>query len=406
MFFQKEKMLKEGSKLKSICLYCNWKVKITENGFYVAAIHATYLSAFLNSNDGSVLLLSNISQSPVNDEDVFFDSKKVFLINLPAFTSYFSAVRYFFDIYFGIKKAYKAADFFYIRTPEPFSWLFGVLNLFFHKTLNYHVASNPLEVIWSNKKNGFFKRVVKFSAFYPEYLAIMISAYFNHISCNGYAAKAKLPFFVKKRAKVLIESTKLESDFDCQFLKRDFGLTPECIKILIVTRFFSGKGLDVALKAFSKITSDKKYELLIAGDGPEFNLMNTLSNELGINHRVKFLGNLKNGDDLNKIYEVAHIFINPSLSETGPRVLLEAMAYNLYCISTDVGYARYVMSDEKGMIHGHLIAPGSVNEMEFAIKTALENFTECMMKAKKGRELSKRFTLDSFVNSIISVSIC
>ncbi|MFQ1907873.1 glycosyltransferase family 4 protein [Aeromonas veronii] len=393
--------MKESFRLKNICLYCNWKVKVTENGFYVAAIHAAYLRAFFNSNNGKIILLSNISRSPVNDGDVFFDSDKICLISLPAFSSYFSSVRYFFDIASCIKKAYRTAEFFYIRTPEPFAWLFGVWNVFGHKTLNYHVVSNPLEVIWSNKKNRFLNRVLKFSTFYPEYLAVMISAYFNKISCNGYSAKDKLPFFVKKRAKVLIESTKLESDFDCPLLKQDDYFNPECIKFLIVTRFFPGKGLDVALKAFSKVTSDKKYELLIAGDGPEFNLINSLSNKLGLSDRVKFLGNVKNGNDLNKVYNDSHIFINPSLSETGPRVLLEAMAYNLYCISTEVGYARYVLSDEKGNVHGRIITPGSVNEMEVAIISVLDNFKDIMSKAEKGRQLSKRFTLDSFVKSVI-----
>lgn len=391
--------------MKRICLYCNWKIKPSCNGFYVAAIHAAYLNAFLNSKKFKVILLSNISHFPADDGDTFFEYEKVSLISLPSFSSYFSAIRYVQNIFFGIMKSYRMADFFYIRTPEPFSWFFGVLNIFGSKKINYHVASNPLDVIWNNKKHSFFYRILKCCAFYPEYIVIMFFAFLNNLSCNGLATKDKLPFFVKKHAKVLIESTKFECDFDSHLIRREGYLEPEVIKVLIVTRFFPAKGLDVVLNALNKISISRNYELLIAGDGPEFDSINKLAIELGVAARVKFLGNIKNGNDLNEIYNDCHIFINPSLSETGPRVLLEAMAYNLYCISTDVGYARYVMSDEKGMVHGHLIAPGSVNEMEFAIKTALENFTECMMKAKKGRELSKRFTLDSFVNSIISVSI-
>ncbi|HHQ4774354.1 TPA: glycosyltransferase family 4 protein [Aeromonas veronii] len=390
--------------MKKVCLYCNWKVKPSVDGFYIEGVHATYLNAFLdNSRRCEIFLLSNVSNLPVNISDVFIEYKKVHLISLPAFSSYISAIKCIFDIYSGVKRAYDSAEFFYIRTPEPFSWLFGMHNFLGHKVMNYHVASNPLNVIWGDKQKSCLSRSIRYGFFLPEYFLIMFSAYFNHITCNGYYAKKNLPFFLKKKARVLIESTKVKADFEGEVIVRDLSSNPECVKILVVTRFFPAKGLDVLLKAFSEAQVYERCKLIIAGDGPEFNSIKKMAVDIGIGSRVEFMGHIKNGPDLNELYNQCHFFINPSLSETGPRVLLEAMAYNLYCISTDVGYARYVLSDDEGNIHGRIINPGSVNEMASAILEAVNNFPECMEIASQGRMLSERFTLESFIENILSV---
>ncbi|MCP1601235.1 glycosyltransferase involved in cell wall biosynthesis [Aeromonas caviae] len=390
--------------MKTVCLYCNWKVKPSVDGFYIEGVHATYLNAFLgNRRKCKVCLLSNVSDLPINSSDVFIEYEKVALISLPAFSSYISAIKCVFDIYSGVKRAYGSAEFFYIRTPEPFSWLFGMHNLLGRKVINYHVASNPLNVIWGDKQKSYLSRAIRYGFFLPEYFFIMISAYFNHISCNGHYAKKTLPFFLNKKTRVLIESTKVEADFEGDLIIRDFSSNPECVNILVVTRLFPAKGLDVLIKAFSETHVHDRCKLIIAGDGPELNSIKSMAVDFGVGSRVEFMGHIKNGTALNKLYSQCHFFINPSLSETGPRVLLEAMAYNLYCISTDVGYARYVLSDKEGNLHGHIITPGSVSEMASAIFESVHNFSACMEVASQGRSLSKRFTLESFVESILSV---
>ncbi|MGN5051475.1 glycosyltransferase family 4 protein [Aeromonas veronii] len=386
-----------------ISLYCNWKVKVTDSGFYISSVHAKYISVFKERDD--VTLISNVTSSPVTNNDVFFHYQDIRLIPLPAFNSYVQALRSFGQIYISLKEAVKISDFIYVRTPEPFSWLIGLFNCVYKKTVNYHVTSNPLSVIWGNKSDSLIKRLIKSSIFYPEYIAILISSYFNKISCNGPSAIEELPFFIKNRVRVLIESTKRDCDFDENLIAKNFFSREGVVKLLVVTRFFPAKGIDVALEAFSKINFElTPCELFIAGDGPELNLMKKVAFDLGITERVNFLGNIKNGDELNQIYTQCHIFINPSLSETGPRVLLEAMAYNLYCISTDVGYSRHVLSDEHGHLYGHIISPGSVEEMQLSIQNAVINISNVMSIAEKGRALSKRFTLDKFVDHIISTS--
>ena len=253
--------------MKKICLYCNWKVKPSRDGFYISAVHAAYLNAFVNSGLCEVILLSNISNSLVNHSDIFFEHEKVSLIRLPAFSSYSSAIKKIPNIFCGIYKAYKCADVFYLRTPEPFSWLFGLLNFFGQKDINYHVTSNPLSVIWKDQESSVLNRLVKCGIFYPEYIAIMISAFFNNISCNGPSAKEELPFFIRKRVKVLVESTKRKRDFYSLCAKDESYLNPDVIKMLVVTRIFPAKGLEVLLNAFSRISLyANKCELMIEGE--------------------------------------------------------------------------------------------------------------------------------------------
>ena len=52
----------------------------------------------------------------------------------------------------------------------------------------------------------------------------------------------------------------------------------------------------------------------------------------------KFHGDIKNKEELNHLYIKAHILMITSTTESGPLVLMEAMAFGAAIISTDVGY--------------------------------------------------------------------
>jgi len=58
----------------------------------------------------------------------------------------------------------------------------------------------------------------------------------------------------------------------------------------------------------------------------------------------KFYGDI-NEDELNSLYEKTHILLIPSTTESGPLVLMEAMAYGAAIISTNVGFVQLYVKD-------------------------------------------------------------
>jgi glycosyltransferase involved in cell wall biosynthesis len=89
--------------------------------------------------------------------------------------------------------------------------------------------------------------------------------------------------------------------------------------------------------AYDKLSS--KWTLDVVGDGPEEPNLRQLVLRLEIQPNVIFHGRVVWGDPLFKLYRNADLFLISSLTESGPRTLIEAMALGLPVLSTAVGQA-------------------------------------------------------------------
>lgn len=93
------------------------------------------------------------------------------------------------------------------------------------------------------------------------------------------------------------------------------------------------KGWSVLIEALASLTH-QNWRLIIAGDGPERDALQSHVASRGLSQRVTFLGEI---DDtaLAGLYDRADLFILPSLYEGFGMVLTEAVARGLPCIATD-----------------------------------------------------------------------
>lgn len=98
----------------------------------------------------------------------------------------------------------------------------------------------------------------------------------------------------------------------------------ECDKfILFVGRLHPKKGIDLLIKAFSKL-KDKDIRLKIAGPFNEYkNELDVLIKRLNIENKVEFLG-MVTGDEKYQLFKNAWVFVAPSYSEVVGMVNLEA----------------------------------------------------------------------------------
>ena len=97
------------------------------------------------------------------------------------------------------------------------------------------------------------------------------------------------------------------------------------------------KGQDTVIKslAFLKEKGLTHFEYQMVGVG-EPNRLRKLSQELGVEEYIKFIGPL-NHDDVLKWFESIDLYIHPSRSEGLPRTILEAMTKATPCICSAVG---------------------------------------------------------------------
>ncbi len=136
--------------------------------------------------------------------------------------------------------------------------------------------------------------------------------------------------------------------------------------LLFVGRLRYYKGLDYLIQAMRQVEAT----LLIIGGGPEAARLGAMSYELGVSHRVHFLGDV--GDDLlPAYYQAADIFILPSShrSEAFGIVLLEAMAAGKPLITTELGTGTSWVNQHG--VTGLVVPPRDVQALTQAIQTLL-----------------------------------
>ncbi|NTU98715.1 glycosyltransferase family 4 protein [Candidatus Falkowbacteria bacterium] len=104
--------------------------------------------------------------------------------------------------------------------------------------------------------------------------------------------------------------------------------------ILVVSRLVKHKGVHYLIEAFKKIETDKK--LVIVGDSAFTNSYVRQIHGLAVNDpRIIFTGN-QTGAALQQLFSHAYLFVQPSESEGLSIALLEAMAYELAVLVSDI----------------------------------------------------------------------
>ena len=115
------------------------------------------------------------------------------------------------------------------------------------------------------------------------------------------------------------------------------------LKLLTVARLVECKGVEYAIRAIAnlkKAACPVRYD--IVGDGVLRPALEQLAEGLGLVGVVQFHG-WKTGEELERLYDVADVFVLPSVTASSGQeeaqglVLQEAQAYGLPVVTTDVG---------------------------------------------------------------------
>lgn len=114
---------------------------------------------------------------------------------------------------------------------------------------------------------------------------------------------------------------------------------PGPIRVVMTARFSPQKQPITLLRALAPLLNT---ECWLIGDGPNLDEARLAARQLGIDHRVRFLGR---SDDAPALMQQCHIFALSSDWEGFPIATLEAMRAGLPVIVTDVGGAAEAISE-------------------------------------------------------------
>jgi len=86
--------------------------------------------------------------------------------------------------------------------------------------------------------------------------------------------------------------------------------------------------------------------LTVIGEGKYRCEMEGLTRQLGLEHIVRFLGELPSGQPIRDELDRSTLLVLPSRTEGLPRVILEAMARGVPCIASKVGGIPELLEEE------------------------------------------------------------
>ena len=142
-----------------------------------------------------------------------------------------------------------------------------------------------------------------------------------------------------------IRSEDVAFDGDTRVLRERLGLEEGERVVLAVGRLSREKGHADLLTAFRSLVAKEptlKATLVFVGEGPERPRLEEQAVALGINRRVRFVGQQR---DVRPFYAAAAAMALPSHSEGSPYVLLEAMAARVPVVATRVGGVPEMVDD-------------------------------------------------------------
>lgn len=133
-------------------------------------------------------------------------------------------------------------------------------------------------------------------------------------------------------------------------LRQSLNIPINSIVIGSVGRLVPGKNYKSLIIAFREISKKiSNVHLVLAGDGPEYEMLSHIIDDSGLNQSIHLLGRRS---DIPSILCCFDLFVLPSKSEGLSNTLLEAMSTNLPVIACDVGgNPEIVLPDISGVLY-------------------------------------------------------
>ena len=269
-------------------------------------------------------------------------------------------------------------DIIHVHFPFPLA-LFGiVMKIFSKKPLVMTCHGSEVNMA---KKNPVFKKIFNFMLKYADFITVNSSFMKNEVE----------KIIQNKNIEIIPMGAGIGDISDKSAEKKELKIKTN---ILFVGRLIEWKGTKYLIDAVKQLDPEK-FELHIAGDGPERENLEKTAPENVIFHGYQ------TGKNLEELYLNADVFVLPSIVDAAGyteglgTVLLEAANFSIPSIGTNVGGIPDIIIDRKT---GLLVPQKDANALCNAIKILAEDKVLCKIMTENAQKHLK----DNFSWEIIT----
>ena len=203
---------------------------------------------------------------------------------------------------------------------------------------------------------------------------------------NSQACLDTLPLLWRRHAgKVVyncVPDSKITPGRDAGSVRTELGITPETLVIGSVSNNSPIKGQEFLLRAFARMRKEGQLLCLVGGSEQKWS---PLCRELGIEEHVRLIPRTERVADYLQLFT---LFVLPSLTESSPNTLLEAMRMGLPAVCSNVGGVPECISDPR-----YLVPPGDDAALATAMDSALMDAEALKEVAHSNKAFSEQFTV-------------
>ncbi|MFH1510531.1 MAG: glycosyltransferase family 4 protein [Candidatus Woesearchaeota archaeon] len=166
--------------------------------------------------------------------------------------------------------------------------------------------------------------------------------------------------------------------------------------VLYVGRMLAMKGIDTLIQAIKPMLEERRAKLRIIGSG---NTARYASKLEGVDTGYYRIQENMPYQEMHKVYQEADIFVLPSLTESFPLSILEAMATKTAVISTDVGGIPEMVEHNK---NGLLVKPQDSLGLRKAINTLVgDNALRQRLASRGCSTVEEKFTSKNMASQTV-----
>ena len=173
-------------------------------------------------------------------------------------------------------------------------------------------------------------------------------------------------------------------------MRQELGIPADAPVLLTLSRVAEEKKIDRILNAMPEIIDEfPETRLVIAGDGPDMEVLQEQVERLTLEDNVIFTGDVPH-DDVGSYYKMADLFVSASDTETQGLTYIEALASGTKCVVYDTDYTEHVFDDDEfGKVFN---GPGEMlSEILFYLRQGRKPIPPEKLAAKMDQISAKKF---------------
>ena len=174
--------------------------------------------------------------------------------------------------------------------------------------------------------------------------------------------------------------------------RNQLGITTETVLLGAMGRLARQKNYELLIQIAAKLPTDRKWKVLILGDGPERTRLVALGHRLRLDDRLIWLGARA---DVEGWLAAMDIFVHTADYEGMPNAVMEAMVMGLPVVASNVDGTREIV---RHGVTGYLVPAGDAERFVVHLRALLDDATDRTLVGRQAhKDVLARFSLEQMI---------